>query len=105
MNTEPRHEGDYSGRQVEAAHRVLMDVGQVLNSFHDTIVVVGCWVPDLLLPDARPEHVGSIDVDLALDAAKLNDGRYAELLKLLLDTQRYIPGDKLFDRATRRLCR
>ena len=37
MNTEPRHEGDYSGRQVEAAHRVLMDVGQVLNSFHDTM--------------------------------------------------------------------
>ena len=56
MNTEPRHEGDYSGRQVEAAHRVLMDVGQVLNSFHDTIVVVGGWVPDLLLPDARPER-------------------------------------------------
>jgi len=100
MNTEPRHEGDYSGRQVEAAHRVLMDVGQVLNSFHDTIVVVGGWVPDLLLPDARPEHVGSIDVDLALDAAKLTDGRYAELLKLLLDTQRYIPGDKLFQLMT-----
>ena len=100
MNTEPRHEGDYSDRQVEAAHRVLMDVGQVLNSFHDTIVVVGGWVPDLLLPDARPEHVGSIDVDLALDAAKLNDGRYAELLKLLLDTQRYKPGDKLFQLMT-----
>src|SRR5207244_5937121 len=96
----PRHEGDYSDRQVEAAHRVLMDVGQVLNSFHATIVVVGGGVPDLLLPDARPEHVGSIDVDLALDAAKLNDGRYDELVKLLVDTECYEPGDKLVQLIT-----
>jgi tRNA nucleotidyltransferase/poly(A) polymerase len=100
VNTEPRNEADYSDRQVEAAHRVLIDVGQVLSSFHDVIVVVGGWVPDLLLPDAKPEHIGSIDVDLALDAMKLNDGRYAELLKLLLDTKRYEPGDKSFQLMT-----
>jgi Nucleotidyl transferase AbiEii toxin, Type IV TA system len=100
MSKEPRNEADYTDRQVEAAHRVLVDVGQVLSSFHDAIVVIGGWVPDLLLPNAEPEHIGSIDVDLALDAAKLNDGRYAELLKLLLDTQRYIPGDKDFQLMT-----
>ena len=96
MNPEPRHEADYSDRQVEAARRVLVDVGQVLASFHDAIVVVGGWVPDLLFPGAEPKRIGSIDVDLALDAAKLADGRYAELLKLLLDTHRYRPGDKIF---------
>ncbi len=100
MSKEPRNEADYTDRQVEAAHRVLVDVGQVLSSFHDAIVVIGGWVPDLLLPTAEPEHIGSIDVDLALDAAKLNDGRYAELLKLLLDTQRYKPGDKDFQLMT-----
>lgn len=61
---------------------------------------MGGRVPDLLLPDAEPEHVGSIDVDLALDAAKLEDGRYAELLKLLLDSGRYAPGDKAFQLVT-----
>lgn len=35
-------------------------------------------------------------MDLALDAARLNDGRYAELVKLLLDTRRYRPGEKEF---------
>ena len=100
MNSEPRHEGDYSVRQVQAAHRVLMDLGQVLGAFHDSIVVVGGWVPDLLAPDAEPKHIGSIDVDLALDAAKLNDGRYAELLKLLLDSGRYQMGDKAFQLVT-----
>jgi predicted nucleotidyltransferase len=100
MSKEPRNEADYTDRQVQAAHRVLVDVGQLLSSFHDAIVVVGGWVPDLLLPEAEPEHIGSIDVDLALDAAKLNDGRYAELLKLLLDTQRYTPGDRDFQLMT-----
>jgi len=100
MNPEPKIAGDYSNRQVEAARRVLVDVGQVLASFHDAIVVVGGWVPDLILPDAKPDHVGSIDVDLALDAGKLEDGRYAELLKLLLDTGRYKKGDQAFQLVT-----
>jgi len=96
MNPEPRNEADYSERQTAAARRVLVDVGQVLASFVDCLVVVGGWTPDLLLPDAEEPHVGSIDVDLALDAAKLKDGRYAELVKLLLDTKRYQPGEKDF---------
>lgn len=96
MIPEPRNESDYSQRQTMAARRVLVDVGQVLASFVDCLVVVGGWTPDLLLPNAEEPHVGSIDVDLALDAAKLKDGRYAELVKLLLDTKRYQPGEKDF---------
>lgn len=96
MNAEPRQRDDYNERQVRAAHRVLVDIGQVLADFRDCLVVVGGWVPDLLLHDAEEPHVGSIDVDLALDAAKLNDGRYAEMVKLLLDTGRYRRGNKDF---------
>ena len=49
MNLEPRSEAEYSTRQTEAARRVLVDLGQVLASFLDCFVVVGGWVPDLLL--------------------------------------------------------
>ena len=96
MTPEPRQRDDYSERQTEAARRVLVDLGQVLASFTDCMVVVGGWVPDLLLPEAEEPHIGSIDVDLALDAARLGDGRYAELLKLLFDTKRYRQGEKAF---------
>src|ERR1044072_8822451 len=96
MNSEARQRDDYNKRQVDAAHRVLVDIGQVLTDFRDCLVVVGGWVPDLLLQNAEEPHVGSIDVDLALDAAKLNDGRYAEMVKLLLDTGRYRKGYKDF---------
>jgi hypothetical protein len=100
VNLEPRQREDYSDRQVEAAHRVLIDIGQVLASFADCMVVIGGWVPDLLLPEAAEPHVGSIDVDFALNADRLQDGRYAELLKLLLNTKRYEQGEKAFQLVT-----
>src|SRR6266566_8083733 len=101
VNPEPRWREDYSERQIGAARRVLVDVGQVLASFADCIVLVGGWVPDLLLPEAEEPHIGSIDVDLALDAARLNEGRYVELLKLLLNTKRYQKGAKSFQLVAR----
>ena len=90
VSPDPRTQYDYTERAIEAAHRVLIDLGQVLGSyFDDSIVVVGGWVPDLLLPNAEEPHVGSIDVDLALDAEKLRGGRYAEIVRSLLATRRY----------------
>jgi hypothetical protein len=93
---EPRTSSDYGARQIEAARRVLVDLGQVLGGFRDCIVVVGGWVPDLLIPDATDPHVGNIDVDLALDVKRLIAGRYAELLKLLIETRRYQQGRRHF---------
>lgn len=96
MSNEPRHREEYSPRQTEAARRVLIDLGQVLAAFEDALVVVGGWVPDLLLKEADEPHIGSIDVDLALDAEKLGDGRYAELVETLLKTRRYHQTDEAF---------
>lgn len=48
------------------------------------------------MTDADEPHIGSIDVDLALDVEKLDEGRYAELLQLLLNTKRYRQGAKDF---------
>lgn len=96
MNEEPRHQGEYNKRQTEAARRVLIDLGQVLAAFEDCLVVVGGWVPDLLMANVDEVHIGSIDVDLALDVEKLADGRYADLLKCLLLTRRYKQADEVF---------
>lgn len=88
---------DWSARQVAAARRVLVDLGQVLGTFfEDSLVVVGGWVPDLLLAEAEERHVGSIDVDLALDATRLRQGRYARILQALLETGRYERADEPF---------
>jgi hypothetical protein len=97
VTSEPRTRHDYGEREIEAAHRVLVDLGQVLGSyFKDSIVVVGGWVPDLLLPAAEERHVGSIDVDLALDAERLREGRYAEIVRSLFATGRYVKTAQQF---------
>lgn len=97
MTPEPRTQHDYGEREVAAAKRVLVDLGQVLGSFlTESVVVVGGWVPDLLLIGAGERHVGSIDVDLALDVERLREGRYAEIVKAMLATGRYRKTDKEF---------
>jgi hypothetical protein len=97
MTDGPRTQHDYGAREIEAARRVLVDLGQVLGSwFNDCIVVVGGWVPDLLLPNADEPHIGSLDVDLALNAGKLRGGRYAEIVKLLFNSGRYEKTDQPF---------
>jgi hypothetical protein len=74
---------DYSADQVAAAHSVLLELVRLLGDYRDDIVVVGGWVPQLLLPAGTPPHVGSIDVDLALNHRNLREAGYASIQALL----------------------
>lgn len=61
-----------------------------MESYLDTIVLVGGWVPFLLLRDHPPasgtfRHVGSVDIDLAIDPARVPVTEYATIQRLILD--------------------
>ena len=58
---------NYSQIATEAAKTVLLEIVHMLGEYKDQIAIVGGWVPGLLFADAEPKHVGSTDVDLALD--------------------------------------
>jgi hypothetical protein len=45
----------------------MLELIRLLGEYHDDIVVAGGWVPALLIPQEKARHVGSIDVDLALN--------------------------------------
>jgi hypothetical protein len=81
--SEPAVASDYDDRGARAAHAVLVELGQVLGAHRDAIVVIGGTVPSLLLPDAEPGHIGSLDIDLDLDTEKLADHGYADLIEKL----------------------
>jgi hypothetical protein len=74
---------DYSADQVEAARSVLLELVHLLGEYRDDIVVVGGWVPHLILPLGPTQHVGSIDVDIALNHRNLREAGYATIQALL----------------------
>ena len=67
---------DYSADAVAAARAVMLELVRLLGEYHDEIVIVGGWVPELLMPLARPGHIGSTDVDLALDHRRITEAGY-----------------------------
>lgn len=82
---EPQSASDYDDRTTTAVKTVLVEIGQILGSFKGKFAVVGGAVPWLLLNNEEMPHVGSVDVDLGLDAEALGDGEYATLIDALRD--------------------
>lgn len=75
---------DYSEEAVAAARSVLIEVCHLLGEYRESIVLVGGWVPTFILPKAQEHHIGSTDVDLALNHQKLKEAGYQRIEKLLL---------------------
>jgi len=71
---------DYPPDAVEAAKAVLVEMAHVLGEYRDDMVIVGGWVPLLLIP-GRTDHVGSTDVDIAINHLAENDEVYARITK------------------------
>ncbi len=67
---------DYSKDAVEAARQVMLEVARVLGEYSDSIVIVGGWVPELLLAATGAKHIGSNDVDIALNHKKNTEDGY-----------------------------
>jgi hypothetical protein len=67
--------------QIRASRVLLAEVCALMSAHADDAVLIGGWVPDVRFPDARPAHVGSIDVDFAL---RLERSAHAAVVALLL---------------------
>ena len=86
---------DYNAQAVIAARSVLLEVSHILGEYKNGIVIVGGWVPELLFSNASERHVGSLDVDLALDQKTLQEVGYRSIISLLL-ARGYQQGDQPF---------
>lgn len=81
---EPQSAADYDDRTTAAVKTVLIEIGQILGSFRGKFAVIGGAVPWLLLNNEDMPHVGTLDLDLGLDAEALGDGEYAVLIESLM---------------------
>ena len=74
---------DYPDLATEAARMVMLELVRILGEYKDSMAIVGGWVPELLFANARPKHIGSIDVDMPGLAGLLDDPMVDQELQLL----------------------
>ncbi|TAK14588.1 MAG: hypothetical protein EPO32_01495 [Anaerolineae bacterium] len=86
----------YPANEIDAAKSVLIELTHMLGEYRDSIVLVGGWVPEILLTDSAEPHIGSIDVDLALDHRKISEPGYKSILQLLQENGYEQSGDQPF---------
>jgi hypothetical protein len=76
----------YGKDATDAAQSVLAELFCLLGEYEKDIVLVGGWVPYFHTRDAlgRSGHIGSADVDVAVDIAALNETVYERIVDILL---------------------
>ena len=78
------HASGYTKESLELVHQVCLYVATKLGDLLNELVVVGGLVPSLLIPpesltEDQDAHVGTVDLDLGLSIAILDERRYEDL--------------------------
>jgi hypothetical protein len=78
----------YGPGVTSASRAVLLELWTTLRAYREALVLVGGWVPYFLLSrhqraEDRFVHVGSIDIDLVVDPARVEEPEYATIVELL----------------------
>jgi hypothetical protein len=84
MERKPTSATGYAPASVQLAQAAALYIATKLGDLRDDFVIVGGLVPSLIIgqterASGRSHHVGTIDVDLGLAIAILEDQRYQEL--------------------------
>jgi len=89
---------DYTAQDVELAQQTYLTLARVLGDYSDELVVIGGFVPYLLVPqeslDADEAHIGTADLDIVLHLRLLNAEAYKQVSELLRESE-FEPDDKL----------
>ncbi len=75
----------YGDKEVKACKSVLLELVHLLGEIKDEMVIIGGWAPTFLFPQSDDPHVGSLDIDVALNFSKIPDDIYQTILKAFLE--------------------
>jgi hypothetical protein len=90
MTDKPKRASEYTSEQAELVRATCLYVATKLGDLMDDLVIVGGLVPSLIidqgaLPEDVDAHVGTMDLDVGLQIALLDEGRYRKLSERLRD--------------------
>jgi len=72
---------DYGKKEVDACKAVLLELVRLFGEIEDHMVIIGGWTPTFLLPQSDDPHVGSLDIDVALNFSRIPDDTYRTILQ------------------------
>jgi hypothetical protein len=78
-------ENDYNKSIVEICKSVLVELFTILGSYREDIILIGGWVPYFLFEKPKYSHVGSLDIDLALNKDIFLSEAYETIYELLTE--------------------
>ncbi|MHB8351524.1 MAG: hypothetical protein ACYDFT_02365 [Thermoplasmata archaeon] len=83
-----RVSGDFDPALTATSRSALLEVVRTLKAYSSGMVLIGGWVPYLLLDEHRRHgepfvHVGSVDIDFILDPDEVRDVDYRSIVELL----------------------
>jgi len=87
--------GQFAADVVGASQSVLLELATALRVHRNALVLVGGWVPYFLIRKywgSHADHVGSIDIDLAVDFRQVSEAEYRGIVALLRE-RGYSPKD------------
>lgn len=78
----------FAAEEIEACVIVMRELFLYLKPYRNQIVLIGGWAPFFLLekykyPGEYDQHVGSLDIDVALDAFSIPETDYKTILEIL----------------------
>ena len=73
----------YGDVDVKACKAVLLEIVHLLGEIRDNMVLIGGWTPSFIIPQGEEPHIGSLDIDLALNFEKISDDTYKTILEVL----------------------
>jgi hypothetical protein len=81
MADKPKRASEYESEQVELVRATCLYVATKLGDMMDDLLIIGGLVPSPIvdqvdLPEGTDAHVGTMDLDIGLQLALLDEGRY-----------------------------
>lgn len=86
----PRIAAEYTAELTGASKVGLLELARTLRPYRRSLLLVGGWVPYLLLERHGPPpgeflHVGSIDIDFVVDPGEVGEDEYTTIVELITE--------------------
>ncbi len=78
----------FDNNEANRSQSVLLELMTILGRYRKGLYLVGGWAPYFLLkmfqkPESDFKHIGSIDIDIAVDAKTISENQYASIIQLI----------------------